>query len=139
VVEGLRPPALDELGLAGALEQAVQRLGSGKGLPVEVDVEPLPPLPAATEVAAFRIATEAVANVVRHSAASRCRVRLQADHGTLRLVVADDGVGLAMASSNGNGLHTMRERAEEVGGSFRLISDGGTEVIAELPIPGAVG
>jgi signal transduction histidine kinase len=139
VVEGLHPPALDELGLAGALEQAVQRLGSGKGLPVEVDVAPLPPLPAATEVAAFRIATEAVANVVRHSAASRCRVRLRADRGTLRLVVADDGVGLAMASSNGNGLHTMRERAEVVGGSFRLVCDGGTVVVAELPISGGVG
>ena len=135
VVEGLRPPALDELGLPGAVEQAVHRLSSGAGLPVDVEVAARPPLPAATEVAAFRIATEAVTNTVRHASASRCRVRLAASDGTLRLVVEDDGVGLGAASSTGNGLHTMRERAEEVGGSFRVASGRGTAVVAEFPIP----
>jgi DNA-binding NarL/FixJ family response regulator len=66
-VEGLRPPELDELGLAGAVEQSVHGLTAGAGLRVDVSIALLPPLPAAAEVAAFRIITEAVTNVVRHA------------------------------------------------------------------------
>jgi signal transduction histidine kinase len=138
VVEGLRPPALDELGLAGAVEQAVHRIAADGHLRVEVQIAPLPPLPAATEVAAFRIVTEAVANVVRHARASMCRVALEASGGALRLCVEDDGIGLAAAASGGNGLHTMRERAEEMGGSLRVTTRDGTSVVAELPVPVAL-
>jgi signal transduction histidine kinase len=134
VVEGLRPPALDDLGLDGALSQAVQRLTAGAALDVELVVSDLPPMPAATEVAAFRIVTEAVTNVVRHARASHCRVTLEAGDGCLRLEITDDGAGLAERPGAGNGLHTMRERAEEMRGSFRLVSAAGTTVLAELPI-----
>jgi signal transduction histidine kinase len=137
VVEGLRPPALDELGLAGAVEQAVHRLTAGTGLRVEVSIAPLPPLPAAAEVAAFRIVTEAVTNVVRHAEAGWCRVALEPGPGLLRLVVEDDGVGIGSPTSAGNGLHTMRERAEEMRGCLSVTSVEGTRVVAELPVPAA--
>ena len=76
VVEGLRPPALDELGLAGALDQVTQRLTAGTPTAVTIQTDRLPPLSAAVEVAAFRIVTEAVTNVVRHAQASTCCIRL---------------------------------------------------------------
>jgi signal transduction histidine kinase len=134
VVEGLRPPALDELGLPAAVEQAVQRLTGGTGLRVDVHVAPLPALPAAAEVAAFRIVTEAVTNVVRHAQASWCRVTLETCPGVLRLVVEDDGVGIGSPRSTGNGMHTMRERAEEMRGELSVTSGEGTRVTAELPV-----
>jgi signal transduction histidine kinase len=134
VVEGLRPPALDELGLPAAVEQAVQRLTGGTGLQVDVHVAPLPALPAAAEVAAFRIVTEAVTNVVRHAQASWCRVTLETCPGVLRLVVEDDGVGIGSPRSTGNGMHTMRERAEEMRGELSVTSGEGTRVTAELPV-----
>ena len=135
IVEGLRPPALDELGLAGAVEQSVQRLTAGSGLRVDMSVAPLPPLPAAAEVAAFRIITEAVTNVVRHAEAGWCGVTLEPAAGLLRLVVEDDGVGIGPSRSAGNGLHTMRERAEEMRGSLSVTCETGTRVVAELPVP----
>ncbi len=137
VVEGLRPPALDELGLPSAVEQAVHRLTAGTGLRAEVSIASLPPLTAAAEVAAFRIVTEAVTNVVRHSQAGWCRVTLEPGSGLLRLVVEDDGVGIGSPTSAGNGLHTMRERAEEMRGRLSVTSVEGTRVVAELPIPAA--
>ena len=139
VVEGLRPPALDELGLAGAVEQSVHRLTSGSGLRVDVAVATLPPLPAAAEVAAFRIVTEAVTNVVRHARATWCRVTLEPAPGLLRLEVTDDGVGIGSPHSAGNGLHTMRERAEEMLGTLTVGSGPGTRIVAELPVPGVTG
>jgi signal transduction histidine kinase len=139
VVEGLRPPALDELGLACAVEQSVHRLTTGTGLRVDVSISTLPALSAAAEVAAFRIVNEAVTNVVRHARATRCRVSLEMTKGRLRLEVDDDGSGIGSPRSTGNGLHTMRERAEEMLGSLSVTSEGGTHVVAELPVPGAVG
>jgi signal transduction histidine kinase len=142
LVEGLRPPALDELGLGPALAQAVTRLG-GPALAVQVSAD-LPPLPAAVEVAAYRIVCEAVVNAVRHASARTCRVHLSVTGGCLVASVADDGTGLAPSSSavpepSGHGLATMRERAEELGG-FLVVASGeaGTTVTASLPVPSTV-
>lgn len=137
VVEGLRPPALDELGLAGALKQVAQRLSAGSALTVVVEVTDLPALPAAMEVAAFRIVTEAVTNVVRHSGASTCRVTIDAVGDVLHIAVRDDGRGIddRAVTDAGNGLQTMRERAAEVRGQLRIASGSGTTVVAELPLP----
>jgi signal transduction histidine kinase len=139
VVEGLRPPALDELGLGAAVEQAVHRITAGTGLRVDVQVASLPPLPAAAEVAAFRIVTEAVTNVVRHAGATRCSVTLEAGTGGLCLVVEDDGTGFGEVASNGNGLHTMRERAEEMRGHLSVTRHRGTRVVAQLPVSAVAG
>ena len=136
VVEGLRPPAVDELGLAGALEQAVQRLTTGSSAVVALQVGELPPLPAAVEVAAYRIVTEAVTNVVRHAGPARCTVELAVVGRSLRITVGDDGRGLpADSAGGGHGLQTMRERAEELRGRLRVTGEDGVTVTAELPLP----
>ena len=139
VVEGLRPPALDELGLVGSLHQVVDRLTAGTGTTVVIEADELTGLPAAVEVATFRIVTEAVTNVVKHAAASSCRVELGVRHGRLRLVVSDDGrTPQPSIASIGHGLQTMKERAEELRGRLtvtRCLDSVGTVVVAELPLP----
>jgi signal transduction histidine kinase len=138
VVEGLRPPALDELGLPTALAHAVTRLTAGSGVAVDLRTGNLPPLSAAVEVAAYRIVAEAVTNVVRHAGATTCRVTVDVAGAVLRVTVSDDGRGLDDASGGtGNGLLTMRERAAELRGRFRVSGASGTTVVAELPLPAA--
>jgi signal transduction histidine kinase len=134
VVYELRPPALDELGLVPALrEQATQYRQGGLHVSVEAPSE-LPPLPAAVEVAAYRIVQEAITNVVRHAHASTCTVRLEVHDGVC-LEIVDDGVGLNGARA-GVGLTSMRERAEELGGRFAIesLAGSGTRVRATLPV-----
>jgi signal transduction histidine kinase len=142
LVYALRPPALDELGLLAAIRQAAEQYSQpGDRSPqVTVDAPPsLPALPAAVEVAAYRIVQEALNNAVRHSAASTCRVRvsLESERDILRLEIADDGCGLPAQHRTGVGLVSMRERAEELGGRFSIEapSSGGTIVKVELPCP----
>ncbi len=133
VVYELRPPALDELGLVGALRELAARLSTGDGLSVSVDAPDLPALPAAVEVAAYRIATEALTNVSRHAGAHSCRVAISLDRD-LVVEIADDGRGIA--GPPGVGLTSMRERAAELGGtlSAERPAGGGTLVRAGLPI-----
>ena len=76
---------------------------------------PLPALPAAVEVAAYRIGLEALTNVARHAQAAACVIRLCQDGGALSVEIADDGIGIAAAAPAGVGLRSMRERAEELG------------------------
>jgi signal transduction histidine kinase len=136
LVHALRPPALDQLGLLGALSQEASR-PSGNGPTVSIDAPPsLPDLPAATEVAAYRIATEAITNARRHSDARTCTVRL-ALNGDLDLEICDDGKGIDGCSS-GVGMASMRERAAELGGSVTITPlDPGTSVRAILPVEAA--
>ena len=135
LVEGLRPPALDELGLASALHQVLSRLSRGSQVDVDLQVGPLPSLSAAVEVAVYRIAIEAVNNSLRHSGATTCRISLVATDGVLHLTVADDGAGLGSDhSATGHGLQTMRERAAELRGRLTLTSEPGTTVDVEFPL-----
>jgi signal transduction histidine kinase len=143
LVYELRPPQLDELGLVGAIEERAARLavedGGARhgGLSVRVEAPPeLPPLPAAVEVAVYRIAQEALANVVRHSGAGQCTVRVTLNAG-LELEVYDDGGGLPERHRPGVGLGSMRARAAELGGSCTIehAAGGGTVVRANLPLP----
>jgi signal transduction histidine kinase len=135
VVEGLRPPALDELGLIGACRQAVDRLTRGSEVHADVQSSAdVTALPAAVEVAAFRIVLEAVTNVVKHARARRCDVSLTRRNSALLVSIVDDGSGLVDGSGAGHGLSTMRERAEELGGTISLVPDGpGLRVEAILP------
>jgi signal transduction histidine kinase len=135
LVRDLRPPSLDELGLAGALDDVARRTGQTAGIEVEVRIDELGSLPAAVEVAAFRIGQEALTNVMRHSGASRVALRVARD-GALDLEVRDDGRGVAPGARAGIGLASMRERASEVGGTcvVEAAAGGGTCVHARLPI-----
>jgi signal transduction histidine kinase len=135
VVYGLRPPALDALGLLGALqEQAEQYRSSGILITIETPGA-LPPLPAAFEVACFRIAQEAMTNVVRHAHATRCAITLALGE-TLALEISDNGQGIPRDQRAGVGLNSMRERAEELGGTLTVTPsvDGGTRVLVRLPM-----
>lgn len=138
LTHGLRPLALDELGLVSAIrEQAigVDRAGTpGPEVVVDAGLE-LPRLPAAVEVAAYRIATEAITNAVRHAGARHCRVRIVADTA-LEVEVTDDGHGWAGPLIPGVGIGSMRERAADLGGTLTIESmpGGGTSVLARLPL-----
>jgi signal transduction histidine kinase len=140
LVYGLRPPALDEVGLVRALQQQASRMESGAGeFIVEIDAPPdgLPGLPAAVEVAAYRIATEAMTNASRHALARVCRIALTLNGG-LEVRVSDNGTGLPEGAVAGVGLTSMQERAAELGGSLSIESSGsGTTIVALLPLPNA--
>jgi signal transduction histidine kinase len=142
IVHDLRPAALDELGLVGALEDLALSAGATAGAGASgprvefTPRHPLPALSAAVEVAAYRIAQEAVANALRHAGASTVRVALEATPAALVVEVEDDGSGMPADLVEGVGSGSMRERAQELGGALHR-SDrpgGGTIVRAELPL-----
>jgi signal transduction histidine kinase len=129
---GLRPAALDELGLVGALRKEGGRLGPVK---VIIDApETLPSLPSSVEVAAYRIAAEALTNVVRHSNARLASIQLITDDGTLKMIITDDGSSTTPWSP-GLGLTSIQLRASEVGGACQAgpTAEGG-RVAAVLPL-----
>jgi two-component system NarL family sensor kinase len=130
IAHDLRSPALDQLGLIGALRAQVERFGSRMEAP-----DDLPILSAAVETAAYRIALEALANAHRHADAGECRVRVSISDG-LRVEVEDDGVGFAEPFEAGLGLSSIRERADELGGSLLVepLLPRGTRVLAILPL-----
>ena len=137
LVYDLRPPALDDLGLVEALRQLAERYGSESGqlrLSVEAP-EDIPDLPAAVEVAVYRITQEALTNVARHARAQSCVVRLAVNDDVV-LEIVDDGVGLPVQRSAGVGLSSMLERASELGGSCIVgpVPKGGTRVLIRLPL-----
>jgi signal transduction histidine kinase len=146
LVYDLRPPSLDDLGLAGAIRERAAQYGMRNGADGGADQpeaphilvvapERLPALPAAVEVAAYRITQEALTNVVRHARAHTCHIRLTLDDA-LHLEISDDGRGLPAERRAGVGLTAMRERAAELGGTCVVEPAplGGTRVLACLPI-----
>jgi two-component system NarL family sensor kinase len=135
LVHGLRPPALDDLGLLAALDQQAERLSTAD-LSVTVAADDVPRLSAAVEVAAYRIASEALTNTARHARARHAAVRLTGSPGSLLVEVGDDGAGIDPDVVAGVGLRSIRERAEELGGRTEITcpADGGTRVRAWLPL-----
>lgn len=136
LVHDLRPPALDDRGLVGALTQLAEHADAGVDVRVRSDLTGA--LPAAVEVAAYRIASEALTNTLRHARARTCSVSLTSEPDALVLEVADDGVGIPADARSGVGLVSLRERAAELGGTIdlRCPPDGGTTVTARLPLHG---
>lgn len=145
-VEGLRPPDLEQRGLAGALTEFAERLSAKVpgGIAVEA-ADDLPLLPPAVEVAAYRIGQEALSNAVRHAGAARCRVsvthlRVGGDtEGPFVVVeVTDDGSGLVAERPGGTGLHSMRERAETLGGHLVVEARPGNGTTVRCCLPATV-
>jgi len=140
LVYGLRPPALDELGLVAAIRDHVAGTDRNGSLQIEI-TEPdagLPPLSAAVEVAAYRIVLEALTNVMRHAQAKHCTIRFSTKpNGSsqiLQIEIVDDGIGLSSGLRAGVGLRSMRERAEELNGKLTVESQPNvTRVLAVLP------
>lgn len=137
LVYGMRPPALDELGLSAAIAQA-----AGELHPLaqsSISVGELPPLSAAVEVAAYRIAVESLTNSARHAPDARVRVHLEVHGDDLLVEVRDDAATApgSLAWRSGVGLSSMRERAEELGGRLEAgpTQEGG-RVVAVLPLGG---
>jgi signal transduction histidine kinase len=135
LVHALRPPALDELGLEGALRQLITGAEGGE-TQVELQVDGLPQsLPAAVEVAVLRIVSEALTNVLRHASATRCLINVRAHDGAVVVEVRDDGVGVPTRWSPGVGLASMRERADELGGRFQVMSEAGEGTTITVVLP----
>jgi signal transduction histidine kinase len=139
LVQGLRPPALDELGLVGAVRAFASRMETGS-LAIRVHAsQDVTDLPAAVEVAAYRIILEALHNVLRHASASSCQVEVGCSRGVLLVTVTDDGTGISEHPEGlreGVGLASMSDRATELGGRVHVEAapDGGTRVCAVLPM-----
>ncbi len=154
MVHDLRPPTLDELGLIGAIQERIHELSKPAQLlaaeqgtePLRIGFHaplPLPALPAAVEVAAYRIVIESVVNVIKHARATSCTVRLDF-HSSHQLTVeiTDNGIARSLRSEastvgkGGIGQQSIRERAAELGGQCTIerLEDGGTRVFAVLPL-----
>ena len=133
LVDDLRPPMLDEFGLVGALRNLRPVDGPARSVTAP---ESLPALPAAVEVAIYRIAAEALHNTARHAGAGHCSVDLAAAASTVTLTVTDDGRGLPADYLAGVGHRSMRERAAELGGSIDIVPavTGGTRITATFPL-----
>lgn len=135
IVDGLRPAALDR-GLAAALDGLRGRYEAA-GLDLTLNADgPLSQVPAAVEVAVYRVVDEALANVVKHAQARSARVRVTREDGRwLTVEITDDGIGYGGPRDGGVGMSSMAERCTELGGSFRVTSDGpGTRVTARIPL-----
>ena len=138
IVYGLRPSALDELGLAGALRDQAERFrcqAPTVAISLDAPIKGLVGLPPVVEMACYGIVTEALANVARHAHATRCAVRIHLDHG-VHVDVRDNGGGLPAHWRAGVGIASMRERASELGGELVIgpSRPQGTRVAARLPV-----
>jgi signal transduction histidine kinase len=139
----LRPPILEELGLAACLRRMALELGERTGISVGVSLQGCRArLPLNTELALFRIAQEALHNVERHSMATRCSIELHCTSDVVRLVVADDGQGfvfdpasIATDPDRHLGLIGMHERAQAIGGKLRVRSVPGKGTTIEVTLP----
>ena len=137
LVYALRPPVLDEFGLYTAIREHLAQYSGPNGIQITFElIDPLPPLPAAVEVAAYRIALEAFTNIVKHSQASACHIKIDIDDKQLVLEVSDNGKGLSSNIRSGVGFTSMRERASELGGQCIIenSSSGGTYIRTRLPM-----
>ncbi len=140
IVSGLRPPVLDQLGLAAAIEWLARRMGAQAGIDCALDLSGDDGVSPALALAAYRVLQESITNVLRHSGARRMAVRLAVSAGLLTLEIADDGRGFpgegAGHTGDRNGLLGMRERAFALGGELETgnLPEGGARVRLRLPL-----
>jgi two-component system NarL family sensor kinase len=136
LVYELRPPALDELGVIGAIHHFIDNQTSSEPQITFQASSRIPPLPAALEVAVYRIALEGITNVLKHAGASSAILNIRMESDQLLIEIIDDGKGLSGDLTTGVGMTSMRERAEELGGTFEMIRRSqGALIRACLPLP----
>ncbi|HEY1277976.1 MAG TPA: sensor histidine kinase [Thermoleophilaceae bacterium] len=136
VARELRPEALDDLGLASALAALCERLAAQAGLQVEQRLQPaLPPLTDEEELVVYRVAQEALTNVLRHAGTDRAELALRVDGETLVLDVRDDGAGFDAGAVAATGLAGMRERALLVDARLEIRSRPGGGTLVRLALP----
>lgn len=140
IARGLRPPALDMLGLAPAIESHARNIADATGMVMELELEDLGHrLPPDAELALYRVVQEALSNVARHSGADTFRVRLGAADSRVFAHVEDNGrgfdVGATMSDNGGLGLFGMQERAAYVGGTVEIESQPGAGVRVHVTVP----
>ena len=138
LINDLRPAPLERLGLVGALEALVEECSLRGGFDVEADIELGAELSGEEERVVYRLAQEALNNVVKHAAANRATLRVELVDEQVRVLVSDDGRGFHEGVNEGRGLVGMRERVALMGGEIAVTSEpaGGTEVVATLPVTG---
>jgi signal transduction histidine kinase len=139
MIEELKPSLLAERGLEEALRTIAELFAQRNSVPVEFDFAVPHSLPAGVETTIYRISQEALANIERHASAKSVSLRVGVVSGSLMLTVRDDGKGFDTRKlPPGNGLANMRQRVEERGGTFQIISKSGlgTSVVAEFPSKG---
>jgi signal transduction histidine kinase len=139
IIDNLRPDVLDRSGLAGALHEYAQLLSARRSLTVDLDTDGFggqrgaPLIDPSIEVVAYRIAQEAISNVVRHSGASHCEVRLTCAEA-VGIEISDNGGGISGGRADGLGLASIRQRAEACGGTLSITtSAAGTRLAVTLP------
>jgi signal transduction histidine kinase len=147
LAQDLRPPMLDELGLAASLQWYLEREARRAGLELKLEIAPhVTRLPPTVETTSFRVAQEAFTNVIRHAKARRVEVELGIAGDELQLVVRDDGRGFEVSEAQrrarrgeSQGLLSMQERAALAGGELVIDSSpgSGTAVRARFPLGGA--
>jgi two-component system NarL family sensor kinase len=137
VVDGLQPSVLEDVGLVSALQVLLIDLRQTAGMHITFDPPAsLPDLPAATASTAYRVVAEALTNVVRHSRATQCTLRVTHDDGTLRIEVTDNGHGFDSSTPAGMGLRSMSDRAGSANGVITISSSpgSGTTVLLDVPV-----
>jgi two-component system, NarL family, sensor histidine kinase UhpB len=136
VARELRPEALDDLGLPSALAALSERLARQAGLRVEHQLQPvLPPLTAEEDLVVYRVAQEALTNVLRHAGCDRAEMTLRVSDDALVLDVRDEGRGFDLAAVAANGLAGMRERALLIGARLEVRSRAGHGTLVRLALP----
>lgn len=140
---GLRPSVLDDLGLGPALEWQAREFSRRTGIPVQVQLEGLPPeLPESYRTCVYRVAQEALTNCARHAEASEIRILLHTDAELLSMTVQDDGRGMSPGTDgdpprrgSGLGLIGIQERVRELGGTVAIYSQPGKGMLLKVSIP----
>ena len=140
IARGLRPPALDMLGLGPAIESHARNIASASGMAMELQLEDIGhPLTAEAELALYRVVQEALSNIAKHSGAGSFRVTLGAANNHVFASVEDDGRGFsvadAMSDNGGLGLFGMQERAAYVGGTAEIASEPGAGARVHVMVP----
>jgi signal transduction histidine kinase len=138
----LRPPILEEIGLNAAIRARLEAVEARSGLKVEADLQDIGRLPSLTEVGLYRIAQEALNNILKHSQAKSVQVALYRRADFVTLEISDDGVGIADLPAEVNrfprgglGLKGMAERAEQIGGKLSLSGSPGQGVTIKIEVP----